>query len=230
MKKILLLILLFSTFTTRAGTLVDFYYESNERILFAGENHTFDKARGIFKDSLLDFRNSGGDTLGLEMIESHKQYLLDNFLKDKDNSRQDLAHYLTVRWQYNTASYMEMITKAKELGLSLLAIDLNKERWPKETGLFPVIPDISKVRIAREAHMSKILCSHHFNKIIVIIGAFHAKERFLPKGLLDECYASSKSYFISELQTWEGNILGKGYRLESKIPSKSEAMFDLSLP
>lgn len=199
MKILILIFLNFTTLTSSANTLTSFYVENTERILFAGEKHTLDTARNIFKESLIEFRQSGGDSLGLEMIESQMQYLLDDFLSRRDHSIERLSQYLTVRWKYNTVNYMDLLIEARDLGLKLKAIDLDKTKWPSETALFPVNPLISKVRAAREAHMAKVLCNYDFKRIIVLIGSIHAKKNFLPEGLLNECKGSSASFFISEL-------------------------------
>ncbi len=199
MKTAILTVLIFTTFTTSANTLSSFYTASTERILFAGEKHSDDRARDIFKESLFEFRNSGGDTLGLEMIEGQKQYLLDDFLLHKDHSLENLSDYLSVRWKYNTASYIELLSEARELGLRLMALDLDKAKWPTETALFPVHPKISKVGVAREAHMAKVLCMYDFKRIIILIGSFHARNEYLPAGLKNECQENSASFFISEL-------------------------------
>ena len=199
MRKILIITLLLLPFGLQAKSLDLFYSTSTERILFAGESHKDDRARDLFKDSLLSFKSSGGDTLGLEMVESYKQFLLDDYLAYREGSSEALSEYLRVRWQYNTSSYMELISKARDLGLELLAIDLDRRLNPRETELFPVPPDTSKVRIAREAHMAKVLCEFRFKKIIILIGSFHSKKRFLPKGLKSECYAESATFFLSDL-------------------------------
>ncbi|WP_417334800.1 ChaN family lipoprotein [Halobacteriovorax marinus] len=199
MKRYFLAIIMLISFSSIAKDLSSFYLESRTRILLAGERHTNDQARDIFSESLEDFKRRGGDTLGLEMVESHKQFLLDNFLQKRENSEYELYEYLRVRWQYNTESYMKLITRARSLDLKLLAIDLDKRKRPAETALYPVPPEISKVRAAREAHMAKVLCQAEFQKIVIIIGSFRALDKFLPTALRKECYAESESINLSKL-------------------------------
>ncbi len=199
MKKYIMTLILILCSGANAKDLSSFYLDSTSRILFAGESHINDRARDIFSDSLQSFKDSGGDTLGLEMVESHKQYLLDNFLEERENSEFELYEYLRVRWQYNTKNYMKLITRAKSLELKLLAIDLDKRKWPAETALYPVPPDISKIRVARETHMAKLLCRADFQRIIVIIGSFHSLKEYLPSGLRNECYADSATFDITSL-------------------------------
>lgn len=199
MKSFLAVLTIFISFSCFGASLEAFFLSSQQRILFTGENHKDDINREKLTVSLSSFRASGGDTLGLEMIESHKQHLLDSYLSFAENSEEELSHYLTLRWQYNTRSYMKLISTARELGLGLLAIDLNRQLWPQETALFPVPPEISKIRAAREEHMAKILCRANYQKIIVIIGSFHSKKRFLPEQLIEECSLRSATFNLSTL-------------------------------
>jgi uncharacterized iron-regulated protein len=184
---------------TLANELLDYYKSSKSILTLIGESHLDDKSRKELSNSLIHFKNNGGEVLGLEMVESSKQFLLDNYEENFDGSTTELANYLEKRWQYNTSSYMELIESARSAGLRLLSIDLDREKWPEETTIFPVIPDISKVRIAREAHMAKVLCENKELKTIVIIGRFHTLERFLPKQLKTECELKSKSITLKEL-------------------------------
>lgn len=199
MRNLFITIFFLISLTTGANEFMRFYQESQHGVLLAGERHINDSARDKFKESLEDFKASGGDSLGLEMIESHKQHLLNRFMSFEEGSEIDLFNYLEYRWQYNSSNYMELFSKARSLGLKLLAIDLDKRLWPRETGLFPVAPDVSKVRAAREEHMAKLLCEAQYSKIIIIIGSFHAKKRFLPKALMEECYLGSASIDITSL-------------------------------
>ncbi|GEM_PF-5412898 len=187
------------SFSSLAVSLEAFYFQSPHRILFTGESHRDDTNRAKLAASLSVFKAMGGDTLGLEMIESHKQYLLDNYLNYIENSDLELSTYLTKRWQYNTKSYMRLISTARELELNLLAIDLDKSKWPKETEVFPVPPDISKVREAREEHMAKILCDSNYQRIVVLIGSFHSLKKFLPTQIENECSLNSSTFKLSNL-------------------------------
>lgn len=199
MKLIIITLSIVFSFSGLAAQIEAFYLQSSHQILFTGENHKDDISRDKLTASLSFFKATGGDTLALEMIESHKQYLLDNFLDFKDNSRLELSSYLTQRWQYNTTSYMKLITRARELGIRLLAIDLDKRVWPSETALFPVPPDSSKVRAAREEHMAKVLCAATYQRVVILIGSFHAKKRFLPSKIVDECSLRSSTLTLSTL-------------------------------
>jgi uncharacterized iron-regulated protein len=165
----------------------------SSNLYLAGETHIYDDVRSEFTEDLVIFKKSGGVTLALEMIESDKQHLLENYLLEKEESELKLFHYLDVRWGYNTESYMDMIEKARELNLKLLAVDLPKPLWPRETGLMPVPPDTSLIRAAREAHMAKVLCGN-YNKTVLLIGSFHTLDHFLPKALREECFKPSYSF------------------------------------
>ena len=176
-----------------ASNFTEIYAQNTARFLLIGESHLDDDSRSKFSDSLHIFKNHGGEILALEMIESHKQYLLDNYSEGFEGSEKELYDYLEERWQYNTHSYLKLIREAKISGLRIIAIDLDNTTWPAETTVFPVIPDISKVRAAREAHMAKILCDHKEFKTAVIIGRFHTVKRFLPKQLVRECGEESIS-------------------------------------
>ncbi|OUR96942.1 hypothetical protein A9Q84_11440 [Halobacteriovorax marinus] len=158
-----------------------------------------DESRETLADTLVIYKVNGGVNLALEMIESNHQYLLDNFSKELAGSTADLIEYLDIRWGYNTSSYMYLIEQARTLKLKLLAIDLSKNLWPAETTIFPVLPDISKVRAAREAHMAKILCVQKDIKTLVLVGSFHSKKRFLPKALRAECELESESFSLREI-------------------------------
>ena len=182
--------------TTQAASLEEVYLNTKENTILIGESHKDDHSREKVSNSLAFFKKSGGEILALEMIESHKQYLLDNFEANLDGSLSELSEYLTKRWKYNTKSYMQLISEARRLDLRMIAIDLEKAKWPNETTVFPVIPDISKVRAAREAHMSSVLCEYKEVKTIVLIGSFHTYKRFLPAALALKCGMESSSIIL----------------------------------
>lgn len=184
--------------SAQASELTSYFKQTDAQLTLMGESHIDDSSRAELSKALIHFKNNGGEVLALEMIESSKQYLLDNFEESFDGSTTELANYLDIRWQYNTSSYMLLIEEARKVGLRLQSIDLSRKLWPAETTVYPVIPDISKVRIAREAHMAKVLCETKELKTIVIIGKFHTLDRFLPKGLKEECNLESKSITIAD--------------------------------
>jgi len=199
MKKALTIILiLLSSSLACANSLENLLESSSSKLTLFGESHIDDDSRDLLADSLVIYKVNGGINLALEMIESNHQYLLDNYSNDLEGSTEALEEYLDVRWQYNTSSYMYLIGQARDLKLNLLAIDLSKKLWPVETTVFPVIPDVSKVRAAREAHMAKVLCDQKFIKTIVLIGSFHTFKRFLPKALVEECSVISESYHLQK--------------------------------
>jgi len=193
MKRLSLAILLFIQAYSFAAQSEQVFQQMNESLYLAGENHKQDQIRAEFSKDLEIFVTKGGKVLALEMVESKYQYLLNEYLDDAPESEVELYKYLKRRWGYNTSSYMDMIKKAKSLGLDLLAVDLPKEFWPKEVMLYPVPPDMSLVRAAREAHMAKVLCKE-FRKTVLIIGSFHILERFLPSALKKECFKMSYSF------------------------------------
>ncbi|WP_127716178.1 ChaN family lipoprotein [Halobacteriovorax sp. HLS] len=200
MTKLISFLLFFTLLTsTQAATLEEVYTSTKESLILIGESHKDDVSRQKVRESLSAFKEAGGEILALEMIESHKQYLLDNFEANLDGSQSMLSEYLTKRWQYNTESYMQLISEARRLDLRLIAIDLDKTQWPRETTVYPVIPDISKVRAAREAHMSEVLCEYKEVKTIVLIGSFHTYKRFLPSALESSCAMESASIILKDL-------------------------------
>lgn len=193
MKNLFLALLLLSHFQTLAANSASVFENIDHQLILAGETHTHDQLRAEFSEDLEIFANNGGEVLALEMVETIYQDLLERYLEDKKNSEQDLYDYLKYRWGYNTDSYMKMITRAKELGLDLLAVDLPKAQRPQEVLIFPVPPDVSLVRAAREAHMAKVLCQEE-RKTVLIIGSFHILERFLPAALKKECFKKSYQF------------------------------------
>lgn len=191
----IIFILLFSVLS-HANNLESLLENTSSRLTLFGESHKDDDSRDQLADSLVIYKVNGGINLALEMIESTHQYLLDNYTNETAGSTEALEEYLDIRWQYNTASYMYLISQARDLKLNLLAIDLSKKLWPAETTIFPVIPDISKVRAAREAHMAKVLCKQKLVRTIVLIGKFHTLKRFLPKAIVEECQVVSESIHL----------------------------------
>jgi uncharacterized iron-regulated protein len=164
-----------------------------KQLYLAGESHLDDDIRREFTNDLELFQALGGEVLALEMVETNHQKELDDYSENLPESTENLWAYLDRRWQYNTDSYMAMIERARELGLSLLAIDLPKAQRPKEVALLPVPPDSSLVRAAREAHMAEILCANK-KKAVLLIGAIHIQDRFLPEALFRECYSFPYSF------------------------------------
>ena len=190
--------LLIISLSSQANELSNYFKKTTAQLTLIGESHLDDTSRSQLAKSLIHFKNNGGEVLAFEMIESSEQYLLDNYEENFEGSTTELANYLDVRWRYNTRSYMVLFDEARKAGLRLLSIDLSKKLWPAETTIYPVIPDISNVRIAREAHMAKVLCETKELKTIVIIGKFHTLDRFLPKGLKEECNLESKSITLAD--------------------------------
>jgi uncharacterized iron-regulated protein len=190
--KSLAFLCLFSVNSFAANSLTVFNkIESN--LYLAGETHTHDQTRAQFSEDLSIFVSKGGKVLALEMVETNEQELLNSYNKFEEDSDDKLYNYLKQRWGYNTDSYMAMIEQARDLGLDLLAVDLPVELKPQEVQLYPVPPDVSLVRAAREAHMAKVLCKE-FRKTVLIIGSFHVLDRFLPKALRNECFKPSYSF------------------------------------
>lgn len=190
--KLIAFLTLFSVNSFAANSLKVFNkVESN--LYLAGETHTHDQTRAQFSEDLSVFVSKGGKVLALEMVETNEQNLLNSYSKFEEESEEQLYNYLKERWGYNTDSYMAMIEQAREIGLDLLAVDLPVELKPQEIQLYPVPPDVSLVRAAREAHMAKILCKE-YRKTVLIIGSFHVLDRFLPKALREECFKPSYSF------------------------------------
>lgn len=192
--KSLSLALIISTNIFAANSLTVFN-QVESQLYLAGETHTHDAKRSEFTEDLKVFIAKGGKVLALEMVETNEQELLNSYSDYEEGSDNRLYNYLRDRWGYNTDSYMDMISEARDLGLDLLAVDLPVELKPDEVQLYPVPPDISLVRAAREAHMAKVLCKE-FRKTVLIIGSFHILDRFLPKALKKQCFKPSYSFKI----------------------------------
>jgi len=198
-KYILFLTLILSSSFSFANKIPSPLFESNDNIItLVGENHLQDSNRSEFARELELFESLGGEVLSLEMVESSKQVLLDNYLLRLDNSELKLYDYLKKRWGYNTESYMSLIEEARKVGLILTAIDLPKNLWPKEVRLYPVPPSVSLVRAAREKHMSKVLCDLGEKKSVTIIGSFHTHKEFLPSAISKECSRSVSVKLINQ--------------------------------
>lgn len=159
----------------------------------AGEYHNDDVGRAEFSKSLSLFQEAQGEVLALEMVETNNQKILDNYSSFSIDSDKKLYDYLVRRWGYNTDSYMQMISKARSLNLELLAVDLPDHLRPPEVMLSPVPPGPSLVRMARELHMAGVLCNNH-KKTVLLIGATHIREEFLPSDLKKHCSLSPYTY------------------------------------
>ncbi|OIQ16066.1 MAG: hypothetical protein BM556_15510 [Bacteriovorax sp. MedPE-SWde] len=193
MKISLLILTTLFSLNTLAANSKKVFSEVHSNLYLAGETHIHDDIRAEFSEDLQIFEANGGEVLALEMVETNEQQTLNNYLDRRERSEEILYEYLKERWGYNTNSYMEMISKARELGLDLLAVDLPVELKPEEVTVYPVIPDISLVRAAREAHMAKVLCKED-RKTTLIIGSFHILKRFLPAAIKLECFKPSYSF------------------------------------
>lgn len=148
------------------------FWPNDLQLLIFGERHTEVESRSFLIERLKLMAREGVDTLALEMFNSNAQELLDDYLKDLVELS-EVKVTLKEHWNYPSKSYIELIEKAKSLGLHILALD---DR-PSVNGL-----SFSKALKTRDRHMAKKLIEHFKNrpnsKVVALTGRLHAYRTF----------------------------------------------------
>jgi len=160
---------------------LDSFLDEETSLLFIGERHSDQYPKELLTQWLRELQETYGfDTLGLEMINSKDQNILDSYLEGIV-TEDDFKKLFEEEWHYPSEGYLALIREAKRIGLSIVALDA------REKGS---IRDMSESLSKRDRHWGKVITKHFKNqnksKMVVLSGKLHALESFKTESLETE--------------------------------------------
>ena len=142
------------------------------RVFALGETHNMIGSRIEAVIALDEFYKLGFTHLGIEMLDTSMQKILDKYCVD-GTGREEIYSHLdrNFRWIVSSADeYMQIIDKAKSLGMKIIALDLPSEQRN-------VLPREEILR-KRDEEMAKrtmdVLNESDSNKVVTFSGKVHA--------------------------------------------------------
>lgn len=144
------------------------------KVLTLGEIHVREITKQEVIDNLEQFKELGFTHLGLEAFESDFQTKLDEYQKTGENKQAVVEHIQNGFGGYSpnaTGLYLQMLDKAKKLGIHTVAIDMPKpiNDKNKSQGL-----DADSLRDQWMAEMvQKVIDSNDKHKVVTFTGAAH---------------------------------------------------------
>ena len=150
--------------------------DTQTQLFFVGERHSAPLARKLLRSWLSELKEKFGYThLALEAFNSVSQKEIDLFLQDKIII-DDLRNLLSSQWSYRVEEYLELVLRAKELGLEVIALDDRGGHQGKE---------FSQMIAGRDAYWSSLLkkffIKNKSSRVVVLSGKMHAFQTFSKK-------------------------------------------------
>lgn len=141
---------------------------ADSRVVSVGENHANPRAKAEFKASLQELKNLGFTHVGMEMLGTDQQQLIDEYVQTgarKNELLEQLKEFQ--RYRYANVNYLEIIDEAKRLDLKIVALDMPDN----------LRDDLKDKGISRDIWMKQtiktILDSDTNNKIVTFSGRIH---------------------------------------------------------
>lgn len=176
---------------------------ANSRVFFVGEFHNDPKAKMLLASQLPALRKAGFTALALEMFVSTDQGLLDAF-SNGQASPQQVAERLRTSWGWIPEAYVSLMTAAKQLGMKLLALDMDRN----------VTYSIEE----RDAHMASVLRAvlvrNPAEKIVTLQGGQHTQWKQNSQSQLLELQAGIPTSRV--WIDWKNPLVGKNPRFPVK--------------
>lgn len=149
------------------------------RVVLVGEHHPF---RGVKQELVRALptlqRRCGITDIGLEMLPSSSQRLLDRFSFHKDRAGRDaLLHRLSTYWETTPHEYLSVIDRAAELGLRIHALGEPRRPRVQHSALNPA----GQIGFSADRYMARqmlaALHTQEYSKWLVLAGLEHAERR-----------------------------------------------------
>lgn len=201
---------------------------AESRVLYIGETHPNIHVRPALARALPQLAMAGVTHLGIEMLTAKNQRILDDFSARTSGSDKELLEALRNEWGWDINSYFDMLVVARELGLRLVALDLNRSPG-KESN-----PQSDRQRdIAMANRISEVLDSMPTAKIVVLAGSEHARRDRQPAILAQFYGIASVSYnIIDNNDSVYSSLQSQGLTTRQVLAPSTSFKFDglISLP
>ncbi len=143
------------------------------QVIAFGERHSDVLPKEFLREHLRSLRQLGFTHLALEMVESSKQNLIDNY-RSSDLARNHLQLYLRANWYGRMGDYyFSLIDEATKAGITVMGMDLPKEDQDQ-------ITDTRKRLRERDRHMAgkvkMVLDTRPQARVIIFAGAGHVEK------------------------------------------------------
>jgi hypothetical protein len=144
--------------------------EGPGQVVYIGEFHGDYESKEALTKNMQAFHDKGFAYLGLEMIETKKQDLVDAYVPGQENEA--LRTYLKEHWGYDTNAYMELIDSAKRAGIRVVGIDNRDKDLIGKTMYLGLKASLADEPMARA--IAGVLGNDKSKRMLALTGLLHA--------------------------------------------------------
>ena len=181
-----------------------------EPVIYIGDVHSAPAIKAALAGAMLDFARAGAGTLAVEMLHASDQPLLDRYGSDPD-ARRELGRRLGTYWMAPAEDYLKLFDAAHAAGLNLYALQPDAAAGEAGDADGPTGPAAPSARnAAMAARLAALARRPGVGRVIVFIGADHARKSAMPAQLRQDGAASRSYAFASPDDPAELNLKTAG--------------------